>query len=167
MTASSCGKATACYLADAYGEGTLGTRNPRERARSDQWMEWYKTTFYDPFIAIYQMFIRTEPASRDLARLGELAQTVGELLRIPHAELRRHSFLSGDHFGIGDIPLGSALYRYVSLPTPRPLLEGIDAWYARLCERPSYRSSVMRPFRHTPSQFRRLEQEDAEPRTRK
>jgi hypothetical protein len=39
------------------------------------------------------MFIRTEPASRDLARLGELAQTVGELLRIPDAELRRHSFL--------------------------------------------------------------------------
>jgi len=153
------------YLFDVYGEGALGSKDCRQRARSDQWMEWYKTTFYGPFIALYQMFVRTDPDSRDPARVQELAQTVGELLRVPDAELRRRSFLSGDHFGMGDIPLGSALYRYVSLPTPRPSLEGIDRWYARLRERSPYRSCVMRPFGLTPSEFKRLEREGAEPPT--
>src|SRR5277367_6034548 len=70
------------YLFDVYGEGALGSKDCRQRARSD-------------------------PDSRDAARVQELAQTVGELLRVPDAELRRRSFLSGDHFGMGDIPLGS------------------------------------------------------------
>jgi glutathione S-transferase len=29
---------------------------------------------------------------------------------------------------------------------PRPALPHVEAWYARLSERPAYRTQVMRPF---------------------
>lgn len=149
------------YLAERYGEGTLRPPTDRERARGDQWMEWYRSTFYPPFIALFQTFARTEPAARDAARIGALAETVADLLRIPDAGLRGDEFLGGGRFGPGDIPLGAALFRYASLPVRKPSLEGIERWYAGLCGRPAYRSCAMRPFGLTPSEFAALEQAGA------
>jgi len=148
------------YLMDTYGRETLRPGDNRERARNDQWMEWYKTTLYPPFVALYQQFIRVEPTARDTQRMDELARTVAELLRVPDDELQRHPHLGGDQFGMGDIPLGVAIYRYVSLPVARPKLEGVERWYAGLCSRPAYQACVMRPFGLTPSEFIALEQAD-------
>jgi len=84
------------YLADTYGRESLRSGDNRERARNDQWMEWYKTTLYPPFVALYQQFIRVEPTARDTQRMDELAQTVADLLRVPDDELQRHPHLGGD-----------------------------------------------------------------------
>ncbi len=146
------------YLAETHGEGTLRSPDNRDRARADQWMEWYKTTFYPPFIALFQSFVRIEPEERDPQRIDDLATTVADLLQIPDAVLRARPFLAGERFSIGDIPLGVAIHRYMSLPIARPPREGIDRWYAHLRERAPYQSRVMRPFGLTPADFRALEQ---------
>ena len=151
------------YLAEAYGEGGLGPRDARERALNDPGMQWYKTSLYPPLIALYQSFIWTEPEARDAGRMEQLARTVADLLRVPEGVLRHQDYLVGEEFGIGDIPLGAALYRYVSLPVHRPRLEGVERWYARLCERPAYRTWVMRPFGLTPAEFLALERAGAQP----
>jgi glutathione S-transferase len=67
-------------------------------------------------------------------------------LQIVDGVLAHQPFLAGEHFTIGDIPLGATLYRYFELDIDRPALSNVEAWYARLNQRPSYREHVMVPF---------------------
>jgi glutathione S-transferase len=148
------------YLFDVHGAGASAHKDGRERAHNDQWMEWYKTTLYPAFVMLYQQFVRIEPAERDAQRMRDLTRTVGELMRIPDEELQRRPYLGGERFGMGDIPLGVAMYRHRSLPVERPTLIGLDGWYERLRARPIYQACVIRPFGLTPVEFVALEQED-------
>ena len=70
----------------------------------------------------------------------------GELLALADAELARQSWLSGDTFAMGDIPLGAFAYAWFEMPVQRPELPHLGGWYARLKQRPAYRSAVMTPL---------------------
>lgn len=52
-------------------------------------------------------------------------------------------YLSGDEIGMGDIPLGSFIYAWFEMPIQRAELPAVQAWYARLQQRPAYRKAVM------------------------
>ena len=47
---------------------------------------------------------------------------------------------------MADIPAGTTLYRYFEMEIERPVLPRVEAWYARLKDRPAYRQHVMIPF---------------------
>ena len=49
---------------------------------------------------------------------------------------------------IADIPAGAQLFRYyeMQIPLERPKLPNVEAWYARLKDRPAYREHVMVSF---------------------
>jgi glutathione S-transferase len=151
------------YLADAYGHGGILPASRHGRALADQWMDWYKTTFYTPFVGMFQALVKTEPRDRDVARIAALSGTIGEILQAPDGALKGASFIAGDAFTMGDIPLGAAIHRYLTLDIKRPRLDGIESWHRRLCERPAYRSCVMQPFGRTPAEYAALEQAGAEP----
>ena len=55
-------------------------------------------------------------------------------------------YLCGDRITLADIPAGTMLYRYYGLEITRPAAPNVDAWYARLRERPAYAAHVMVPF---------------------
>ena len=57
---------------------------------------------------------------------------------------------------MGDIPLGAVAYRYYNVAIERPSLPNLEAWYARLCERPAYREHVMNFFGTNPDEWRAL-----------
>lgn len=147
------------YLADSYGKA-LRPRNHHDRARNDQWMEWYKTTFHPTFVALFRQFIRVEPAARDAGQIRALEQGCAELLRTPNDWLMRYPFLGGDRFGMGDIPLGAAVGRLFALPVLKPSLEGVERWCAALRSRQAYQATVMRPFGLTPAEHLALERAD-------
>ncbi len=149
------------YVAAAYGGGTIAPASPQAWARADQWMDWYKTTFYGPFVTMFQAIVKTEPGLRDLSGIARLAGQIGELLRIPNGFLQRQDFLAGPVPSIGDIPLGAAIERYFTLQIERPRLPALEAWHARLRERPAYQAHVMRPFGDDPTAYASLEQAGA------
>ena len=60
--------------------------------------------------------------------------------------LEGQSYLAGDSFSIGDIPVGIWAYRWFNMPIDRPSMPNVEAWYARLCERPPYREHIMIPL---------------------
>jgi glutathione S-transferase len=60
--------------------------------------------------------------------------------------LAGRTFVAGDSFTMGDIPVGAACYRYYQLAIERPELAAIEAWYARLQQRAPFRSHVMIPL---------------------
>jgi glutathione S-transferase len=60
--------------------------------------------------------------------------------------LAERPFIAGDGLSLGDIAIGSNLYRYFELDIKRPDVPNVKAWYERLQLRPPFREHVMIPF---------------------
>ena len=71
-----------------------------------------------------------------------------KVLQILEGHLARTGWdwVAGNDLSIGDIPIGTQLYRYFDQPNERPPLPRVEAYYARMCARPAYRETVMTPY---------------------
>ncbi len=150
------------YLADRYGLGTLCPRDVQTRGHADQWMEWCGTRAFPAVFPLFWDTVRTEPEKRDMDMVAKKAEVAGRLLAILDAHLADRSFVAGDIFTMGDIPLGTVAYRYFNVAVERPPLPYMEAWYARLSERPAYQKHVMRFFGTNPSEWREIERRSGE-----
>jgi glutathione S-transferase len=65
---------------------------------------------------------------------------------LPDKVLAIHKFVAGDELTIGDIPIGTAAYRWFTIPVERDHHPNFEAWYARLTERAAYKNNVMTPL---------------------
>jgi glutathione S-transferase len=69
-----------------------------------------------------------------------------EAARILDAELAKRPYVAGDQFTWGDIPLGAAAQRFFGLPIERPALNSVEAWYARIQQRPGFKRWIDIPL---------------------
>lgn len=128
------------YLASRYAPA-LWPADPAARAIGDRWMDWqfgYAAAQFDAFINL----VRRSPDERDMAAVARSAEASARLMAIVERELGRRPWLSGDAFGLGDIPMGVYVHSWFSLDIPRPELPHVADWYARLGERPGYAAHV-------------------------
>lgn len=128
-------------------------------ALADQWMDWYKTTLYPPYIDLFWAIVRTEPALRNEALIADRHRTTQSALQVLDDHLAETSFVVADRFTMADVPMGSLIYRYFSLEIDRPEFPGIDAWYKRLSERPAYQKHVMFQVGTNPGEWYQYERE--------
>ena len=134
------------YLAGRYGDGRLIPADAGARAKAERWMDWATGTIAAPFRDLFWNLVRLAPEQRDAKAMEAGLARVADLLAILDAELARQPYLTGDTFGIGDIPLGPVIYAWFALPIERPARPHVEAWYHRLAERPAYRKTVMLPL---------------------
>ena len=57
--------------------------------------------------------------------------------------LEGRKYVGGQHFTMGDIPVGCFVYRWYALDIERPDLKNVRAWYERLTTRPAYAKHIM------------------------
>lgn len=134
------------YLAAEYGSGSLWPEDPLERSQADQWMDWSQTRLGQSFMTLFWTSYRTPAAQQNPRAVADAAaQTTRDFLLLDE-QLGARSFLSGERLTMGDIPAGTALYRYFEMDMERPSLPQVEAWYERLKQRPSYQEHVMVPF---------------------
>jgi glutathione S-transferase len=132
------------YLVRKHGVGKLWPASEHQAARADQWMEWSTTTLYPDITAsIFLGLIRTPAKDRNTAAIETSIQRAGERLAILDKILSDRPYILGDELTVADIPAGGMMYRYFTLPIARPSLPNVEAWYARLAARPTYREHVM------------------------
>ncbi|MDF3933477.1 glutathione S-transferase family protein [Pseudomonas citronellolis] len=131
------------YLAAQYAADSLYLADPRQRASAEKWMDWTTSTLAAPFRTVFWGTLRTPPEQRDQAAIDAAIETCVKALAVPEQTLASQPYLSGERFGMGDIPLGSFIYAWFEMPIRRPPLPHLEAWYARLRERPAYRVAVM------------------------
>lgn len=131
------------YLSARYALGTLYDESPIVRVQSEKWMDWSTSRMAPLYSELIWGVMRTAPADRDEARINAALVKAGDLLAMADAELAKQPWLSGDHFAMGDIPLGSLVYAWFEMPIQRPDLPHLADWYARLRERPAYQRGVM------------------------
>ncbi len=131
------------YLARTYGSGTLLPLDAKDAARADQWMEWAGTSLYHDLIATaFIGLIRTSAADRNTAAVDVAVKRVGERLQVLDGELASRDYILGNTFTVADIPAGALMYRYYTLPSARPALPNVEAWYQRLAAREAYAKHV-------------------------
>ena len=110
-------------------------------------MDWSQTALQPDFMRLFWGYYRTPEAQRNEALITTARKACERHFEVLDARLESQPFVGGERFTMADIPAGTALYRYfeMGLPVARP--SRIEAWFARLAERPAYREHVMVPFR--------------------
>jgi glutathione S-transferase len=113
------------------------------RATADKWMDWTTSSFAGPFRTVFWGVLRTPAEQQDWSAIKAAIKECDALLAMADLALATQPYLSGDGIGMGDIPLGSFIYAWFEMPIERAPLPNLEAWYARLQQRPAYRKAVM------------------------
>lgn len=133
------------YLAAKHGGERFWPSDPALRALSDRWMDWqfsYAPAQLDAFLNL----VRRAPENRDMAAVARSALASATMMAVLDRYLGETRWLSGDDFGLGDIPMGVYAHTYFTLDIERPELPHVSDWYCRLTERSGYASQVMIPL---------------------
>ncbi|AIZ32170.1 glutathione S-transferase [Pseudomonas parafulva] len=132
------------YLCAEYGskQGWY-LDQPRQRAQADKWMDWTTSSLAAPFRPLFWGLLRTPEEQRDWVAINAAHKHCAQLLSIADQALATQPYLTGEHIGMGDVPLGSFAYAWFELPIERPEMPHLEAWYERLKVRPSYQTAVM------------------------
>lgn len=134
------------YLAARYAAGTpLWPDDPAARAAGDKWMDW-QFTLADAQRDAFLNLIRRPAEKRDAQAITASAIATAKMMEIVERALQSSPWLSGEAFGIGDIPVGVYTHTWFTLDIERPALPAVRAWYERLIQRPGYASQVMIPL---------------------
>ena len=129
------------HLARTYGGGSLWPEDPAQLALADMWMEWHRSDIAGAFFPLFQMLIRDMPSTPET--IAKLTANCGRIFGQLDTQLQGRDFICGDTLTMADIVNGAIAYRYMTLPIERPALPAMQAWYARLADRPAYRKHVM------------------------
>jgi len=132
------------YLAARHAPG-LWPADPAARAIGDRWMDW-QFTYADMQRDAFLNLVRRTPDQRDAAAIARSAAACAEQMTILNDALAGQLWLSGNQFGIGDIPIGVYAHTWFTLDIDRPELPHVVNWYARLSQRPGFASEVMIPL---------------------
>ncbi len=134
------------YLSAKYGAETLWPHDPAARALADKWMDYQIGTLWSAFKPAFLGLVRTPPEERDMARIEASLENTTQVLSILDAHLARGEYVAGADLTMGDVALGSTVYRWLNMEIERPPLPGLEAWYERLATRPAYQRNVIVPF---------------------
>ena len=132
------------YLAARHASGSAWyPADIQARAQAEKWMDWTTSSFAAPFRIVFWGVLRTPAEQQDWVAINAAIKECDDLLAMVEQTLSEQPYLSGSEIGMGDIPLGSFIYAWFEMPIQRAELPGVQAWYARLQQRPAYRKAVM------------------------
>lgn len=134
------------YLAARYGKGSLWPEDPAIRAQSDMWMDWVSTTVIPDMTVVFWGLIRTPAAERDHRAIQVAGEKLGQTFFVLEQHLGDQHYVVNDSLTMGDIVVGAACHRFLSMPLERPVLGHVKAYYERLQHRPAYREHVRTPL---------------------
>ena len=124
-------------------------------------MDWYKSSLAPSLMPVFVNLVRTPGEKRNPEVVRKSIAATESYLQLLEQQLEGKTYLLGERFCVGDIPLGAMIYKYFNLDIERPAWPNIEAWYARLCHRPAYREHAMIPFGSSPEEWLALEKAGA------
>jgi len=133
------------YLAAKHGMGTLCPADLKARADAERWMDW-AFTFQNAMRAVFWGLIRTAPEKRDHKAIEEGRTQSAKLLEVLERNLQKKTYVTGDAFTMGDIPIGCEVQRWMRVPIERAPFPALQAWFDRLGQRPAFRQVVDIPL---------------------
>jgi len=134
------------HLAAKHSPGNLWPDDLAIRVDGDRWMDWMNSMFWPGFRPLFWNLVRTPPDRRDAQATEASRARSAEMLGHLDAHLSNRTYIAGDSFTVGDIPMGCAIWRWMSLPIERPEYPALERWFDTLCDRQPYQKVVMKPL---------------------
>lgn len=128
------------YLAGREGRTDLLPREPRERARIEQWMDWQATELNNAWRYVFMARVRQSPAHADPLLIDASVREWNRHMVLLDDQLARTgAYVAGPAFSLADVVIGLSVNRWRMTPLERPELPAVAAYLRRLEERPGFR----------------------------
>ena len=132
------------WLAAVHSPDDLCPVDPGMRARCEMWMDWQLSVLNPLMVPVFHPLVRRPEAERDPAAIAAAVEKWSDAWRILDDRLSRNAYIGGGAFTMADIPVGPLAYRWFELPIERAELPNLRRWYDAICDRPAYKTHVMR-----------------------
>lgn len=133
------------YLAAQYGGEAFWPSAPAQRSVGDKWMDW-QFTVADAQLGAFLGMVRTAPEACDQENITQSLSRAALLWQMADDALKNAPWLSGDRFGIGDVPVGVYVHSFMNIGGDTTNMPHLQNWYKRLQQRPGYARHVMIPL---------------------
>jgi glutathione S-transferase len=130
------------YLAAKYRATMLEPVDLRARALAGKWMDWQLSVCGPEITPVFLGLIRTPPEKRNHAAIESAKKNTTAAMAMLDEQLGKTTYLAGDGFSYGDIPVGIMAYRYRQLVPDRPPLKNFERWYAAISARQAFKDHV-------------------------
>jgi glutathione S-transferase len=134
------------YLSRKHDLGEICPADPIQNADADRWMDWQATMLTPAMHQAFWGLIRTAPEDQDAAVIEASRKASVANVQILDTQLAGRSYVTGDSYTIGDIPVAAAVHRWFNLPIERPAVPNVQAWYERIMQRPSASKILTSPI---------------------
>ena len=132
------------YLAEKHARGTeYWPDDIQKRASAHRWMDWALSILAPRHVPVFQGLIRTPEGDRDMGRISASRDLWAQANKVMDGWLAKNEYLSGENFGIGDIPASPFTYRWFNLPIDREDFPHLKRWHQEICERPEFQKHVI------------------------
>ena len=115
-------------------------------AIAESWMEFQTTDLQLNMTPIFWGLVRNQPEDRDQELIDKNIILLNKKFEIFDKFLEDHEYILNNKFGMSDIIMGAASYRYLSLPIERPNLLNLKSWYDKICNRDCFKKNILGTF---------------------
>ena len=118
----------------------------KDIAIAEQWMEFQATDLQLNMTPIFWGLVRNPPEDRDQDLIDKNIILLNKKFEIFDNFLEGHEYILNNSFGMSDIIMGVATYRYNSLPIERPNLVNLQNWYKKISNRNCFKKNILGTF---------------------
>ena len=115
-------------------------------AIAESWMEFQTTDLQLNMTPIFWGLVRNPSEDRDQELIDINIILLNEKFEIFDKFLEGHEYILNNKFGMSDIIMGAASYRYLSLPIERPNLLNLKSWYDKISNRDCFKKNILGTF---------------------
>ena len=126
------------YLAGKHGREDLLSKELKQRATIESWMDWAATEFSTGMRPVFHGLVVKNPAFVDQVQAGA-KEWARQMAVLDNHLATNGPFVMGKSFTVADIPAGLVVNRWFSIPFEKPEFKAVGAYYDALAERPPYR----------------------------
>ena len=115
-------------------------------AIAESWMEFQTTDLQLNMTPIFWGLVRNPSEDRDQELIDKNIILLNEKFEIFDKFLEDYEYILNNKFGMSDIIMGAASYRYLSLPIERPNLLNLKSWYDKISNRDCFKKNILGTF---------------------
>ena len=115
-------------------------------AIAESWMEFQTTDLQLNMTPIFWGLVRNPSEDRNQELIDKNIILLNEKFEIFDKFLEGHEYILNNKFGMSDIIMGAASYRYLSLPIERPNFLNLKSWYDKISNRDCFKKNILGTF---------------------
>ena len=120
--------------------------NDEDIAIAESWMEFQTTDLQLNMTPIFWGLVRNPTEDRNQELIDKNIILLNEKFEIFNKFLEDRDYILNNKFGMSDIIMGAASYRYLSLPIERPNLSNLKGWYEKISKRDCFKNNILGTF---------------------